>query len=254
MADLVTLTIAGGTAHLRIENGALNILSVAARKDLLRHVLDLEKRQDIRVVLLEGAGERAFSVGSDVREFPEEILGGLEKIRFEQFLIERLEHLPQVTIAKLRGHVLGGGAEIMLACDFRIAAATAVFGFPEIRLGALPAAGGMKRLVRDLGPLRARDLVCRGRFIDAQEAARIGLINEAVPGDALDASADRLAEELLELSAEALRLAKKCIWAAERSTDVDTVEADAFAELYRGPNLREGLEAFVQKRPPTFNK
>jgi enoyl-CoA hydratase/carnithine racemase len=250
----VSLDVEGAIAHLRIANGPLNILSVELRRNLLRHVLDLERRDDVRVVTLEGAGEKAFSVGSDIREFPPDMVGGLEKIRFEQFLIGRLEALPQVTIAKLRGHVLGGGGELMLACDFRLAAVTAVFGFPEIKLGAMPAAGGMKRLVRDVGPVRALDLVCRGRTIGAAEAASIGLITECVPPDDLDRAMDVLAHELSALSSEALRYAKKCVRAAERALDIDTVEADAFAELYRGPNLAEGLQAFIQKRPPVFNE
>jgi len=253
-SDLITFSVDGAVARLRIENEPLNILTTELREALLRRVLDLEDRRDVRVVIIEGAGTKAFSAGSDIREFPAELVGGLQKIRFEQFLIERLERLSQITIAKLRGHVLGGGGELMLACDFRLADEATSIGFPEIRLGALPAAGGMKRLVRDVGPLRARDLVCRGRLVNAAEAVRIGLINECFPPKKLDAAADALAEELAAQPAEALRLAKRCIHAAMFVGDIDTLEADAFAELYRGPNLAEGLEAFVQKRRPAFNK
>lgn len=254
MPDGATLEVGGAVARLCLRSGPLNILSVALRKELLDCVLQLERSPDIRVVILEGAGDKAFSVGSDIREFPPNMLGGLEKIRFEQFLIERLEGLSQITIAKLKGHVLGGGGEVMLACDFRLAAATATFGFPEIRLGALPAAGGMKRLVRDIGPLRARDLVCRGLTIDAARAASIGLVNECVAAEDLDEAVNGLAAELAALSADALRLAKRCIQAATHSADIDTVEANAFAELYRTRNLSEGLLAFVEKRPPAFNR
>lgn len=253
-SSLISLDVKGAIARLRIENAPLNILTVAVRKALLERVLGLEARTDIRVVILEGAGAKAFSVGSDIHEFPPDIVGGLEKIRFEQFLLERLELLPQMTIAKLRGHVLGGGGELMLACDFRIADESTNIGFPEIRLGALPAAGGIKRLVRDIGAFRARELVCRGRTVNAAEAASIGLINSCVPAAELDAAVDALARELSELSGDALRLAKRCIRAAAGSSDVDTVEADAFAELYRGANLSEGLRAFTEKRPPQFNR
>lgn len=254
MASPVSLDIKNAIARLRIENAPLNILTVAVRKALLERVLELEARSEIRVVILEAAGARAFSVGSDIREFPPEIVGGLEKIRFEQFLLERLEMLPQITIAKLRGHVLGGGGELMLACDFRIADESTSIGFPEILLGALPAAGGIKRLVRDIGPVRARELICRGSTVDGPEAASIGLINSCVSDAELDAAVDALARELSERSGDALRLAKTCIRAAAGSSNVDTVEADAFAELYRGSNLFEGLRAFTEKRPARFNR
>lgn len=253
-ADHIHLEVKGATATLRIDNPPLNILSVALRRELLDRVLDLENIAAVRVVVLEGGGDRAFSVGSDVREFPPDMLGGLEKIWFEQFLIEHIEQLPQITIAKLRGHVLGGGGELMLACDFRVAASTATFGFPEIRLGALPAAGGMKRLVRDIGPVRARNLVCRGLVIGAAEAADIGLITECVSPEELDGAVDALASELCGLPGDALRLAKQCIRAAGQPHDIDTLEADAFAALYRGGNLAEGLRAFVEKRPARFNE
>jgi enoyl-CoA hydratase/carnithine racemase len=182
------------------------------------------------------------------------MLGGPAKIRFEQLLLNRFARLPQVTIAKLRGHVLGGGAELMLACDFRLAAESASIGFPEIKLGALPAAGGMKRLVRDVGPVRARDLVLRGRALPAREASGIGLVTECVPDAELDAAVAGLAAELAALPADALRLAKRCIDAAGGPAEIDTAEAEAFAELYRGANLREGLKAFTEKRPPKFNR
>lgn len=253
-ADLVSLTTDGAIGRLRIENAPLNILTTDVRKALLDRILELERRDDLRVIVVEGAGMKAFSVGSHIREFPPDLIGGLAKIRFEQFLLERLELLPQLTIAKLRGHVLGGGGELMLACDFRLAEEGATMGFPEIKLGALPAAGGIKRLVRDIGPFRARELVCRGRSIGAAEAAGIGLINEVVSAGALDAAVDALAKELSALSGDALRLAKRCISAATPASDIDTIEAQAFAELYRGSNLSEGLEAFIAKRTPRFNK
>lgn len=252
--DHVSLEVKGALALLRIENGPLNILSLDLRKQLLDRVLEIERRTETRVVVMEGAGEKAFSVGSDIHEFPTDMLGGLEKIRFEQFLIERIEQLPQLTVVKLRGHVLGGGGELMLAFDFRLATTTATFGFPEIKLGALPAAGGIKRLVRDIGPVRARDLICRGRTIDAVAAEEVGLITACFPPDELDAAANTLAEELCALPGDAVRLAKGCIRAASRSLDIDTIEASAFAALYQGSNLSEGLRAFMQKRPPAFNR
>jgi enoyl-CoA hydratase/carnithine racemase len=214
-------------------------------------VSELEEREDVKVVIVQGS-EKAFSVGSDIREFPEEPAGGLEKIRFEQYMLDRLAQLKQVSIAQLRGYVLGGGAELMLSCDLRVASEQAQIGFPEIRLGALPAAGGMRRLARDIGPVRARELVLRGHTISAQDAVTLGLINNAVPEMQLEKATEALAEELLKLPSDALRWGKKCIDAVFSTTGADTIEAEAFVSLFHGRNLREGLAAFREKRAPSF--
>ena len=163
----------GRVARVRIDNPPLNILTTAVREALFRCVHRLAAEDGPDVVILEGAGKRAFSVGSDIKSFPEDEVGAVNKIRFEQYLLDRITTLPQLTIAKLNGHVLGGGAELMLACDLRIAAEGTQIGFPEIKLGALPAAGGTQRLMRELGPARARELVYLGDSIDADEAYRM---------------------------------------------------------------------------------
>jgi enoyl-CoA hydratase/carnithine racemase len=249
--NLVTFEINGALARLRINNPPLNILTRATRGALLKRVCELEEREDIKVIIIQGS-EKAFSVGSDVREFPDEPTGGLEKIRFEQYLLDRLAQLRQVSIAQLRGYVLGGGAELMLSCDLRVAGEQAQIGFPEIRLGALPAAGGMRRLARDIGPVRAKELVLRGHSISAQEAVALGLINKAVPEMQLEEVTEALAGELLKLPSDALRWGKKCIEAVFSTTGADTIEAEAFVSLFGGPNLREGLAAFREKRAPSF--
>jgi enoyl-CoA hydratase/carnithine racemase len=249
--NLVTFEIHGALARLRINNPPLNILTRATRGALLKRVCELEEREDIKVIIIQG-GEKAFSVGSDVREFPEDPTGGLEKIRFEQYVLDRLAQLRQVTVAQLRGYVLGGGAELMLSCDLRVASEQAQIGFPEIRLGALPAAGGMRRLARDIGPVRARELILRGHTISAREAVALGLINNAVPEIQLEEVTEALAGELLKLPSDALRWGKKCIEAVFSTTGVDTIEAEAFVSLFRGRNLREGLAAFLEKRAPSF--
>lgn len=169
-------------------------------------------------------------------------------------MLNRLAALPHPVIAKLRGLVLGGGAELMLACDIRIAGASAQFGFPEIRLGALPAAGGIQRLLKDIGPVHARELIFSGKQISAERAFAIGLVTELVPDDELDARVDNAAEELATLPKDALRLAKQCISRVWPETRIDSVEAEAFASLYRGGNLAEGLAAFLQKRQPRFDR
>lgn len=249
----VKLSVSGAVARLCIDNPPLNILTNGIRRSLFDAVAAIETRPEIRVLVVEAAGQKAFSVGSDVREFPKEELGGLAKIQFEQYLLNRLAALPCPVIAKLRGLVLGGGAELMLACDIRIAAARSEFGFPEIRLGALPAAGGIHRLVREVGPLLARELIFRGKPISAERALAIGLITQLVADAELDAEVDRLAAELAALPRDAIRLAKHCIARALPETRIDTVEAEAFASLYRSRDLAEGLLAFQEKRQPRFD-
>lgn len=255
-SQAVRLSRKGALATLVIDNPPLNVLTIAVRRALLEKIKEVESQHDVRVLVLESTGERAFSVGSDIREFPDDETGGVAKIRFEQMLLNRIATLPCVTIAKIRGITLGGGGELMLACDFRIATEASEIGFPEIRLGALPAAGGMKRLVRELGALRARELVLLGKPVSAAKAAEMGLVNAAVPASELNAEVDRLTAELLSLPASSLRLAKRVISGIAAGGDADTLEAEAFGELFRTSDLAEGLRAFVEKRPPrlTGNK
>ena len=246
----------GRVARLRIDNPPLNILTTAVREALFQCVCRLVAEDGPDVVVLEGAGTRAFSVGSDIKSFPDDEVGAVNKIRFEQYLLDRLTALPQLTIAKLKGHVLGGGAELMLACDLRIAAGGTQIGFPEIKLGALPAAGGTQRLMRELGPVRTRELVYLGDSIDAGEACRIGLINRVVPAETLDEATEDLVSALLERPANALSMAKRCLaeGLSESLAAGQTVETEAFAALFNHPNIREGLAAFQEKRKPKFGR
>ena len=246
----------GRVARVRIDNPPLNILTTDVREALFRCVHRLAEEGGPDVVVLEGAGGRAFSVGSDIKSFPEDEVGAVNKIRFEQYLLDRITTLPQLTVAKLNGHVLGGGAELMLACDLRIAAEGTQIGFPEIKLGALPAAGGTQRLMRELGPARARELVYLGDSIDADEAYRIGLINRVVPAERLDEATEELVSALLERPANALTMAKRCLAEGLSGSLApgQTVETEAFAALFNHPNIREGLAAFQEKRKPTFRR
>lgn len=250
----VSLTVSGRIARLVIKNPPLNILTNAVRMAMLGHVNHLAQLPEIKVAIIEGEGSRAFSAGSDVQEFPADEVGAVAKIRFEQHLLDRLAQLPQVIIAKLKGYVLGGGAELMLACDLRFADKTAQIGFPEIHLGALPAAGGFKRLVREIGPAKAREMILTGNRISAREALELRLINGVV--DELDASrvVEEITANLARAPSDGIRLAKRCINAALTASAIDSVEADAFAELYRGSNLHEGIAAFLTKRAPRFDE
>ncbi|SDG84073.1 enoyl-CoA hydratase/isomerase family protein [Pelagibacterium luteolum] len=244
----------GAIARLGLNNPPLHILTNQVRQALFDAVARIEANPDVRVVIIESVNGRAFSVGSDIKEFPVDQLGGVAKIRFEQYLLDRIERLPAVTIAKLDGPALGGGAELMLACDFRIASSRTKIGFPEILLGALPAAGGMKRLLRDLGPQRAKELVLLGEPIDASRAYDIGLINKVVDPDTLEGEVIALASRLALLPASAIRQAKRVLGAGNGTDNIDTLEAEAFGALFESSDLPEGLSAFLQKRSPDFNQ
>lgn len=244
----------GAIARLGLNNPPLHILTNQVRQALFDAVARIEANPDVRVVIIESVNGRAFSVGSDIKEFPVDQLGGVAKIRFEQYLLDRIERLPAVTIAKLDGPALGGGAELMLACDFRIASSRTKIGFPEILLGALPAAGGMKRLLRDLGPQRAKELVLLGEPIDASRAYDIGLINKVVDPDTLEGEVIALASRLALLPASATRQAKRVLGAGNGTDNIDTLEAEAFGALFESSDLPEGLSAFLQKRSPDFNQ
>jgi len=252
-SETVSLTIDGRTATISINHPPLNVLTIAVREALSSVIGELEARDDIAVVVIESALPSAFSVGSNVHEFPRDEAGGLAKIRFEQRLYDRIAALAPVTIGKARGLILGGGAELMLACDLRVASVDGEIGFPEIRLGALPAAGGMKRLLRELGPARARDMVLRGRRLTTTRAAEIGLLTEAVPAEALDRVVAEIVAELLALPSVAMTQAKRAFNAMQTGGDANAIEAAAFGALFRAPDLAEGLSAFVEKRLPQFN-
>jgi enoyl-CoA hydratase/carnithine racemase len=240
-------------ARLTVDNPPLNILSSDVRAAMLAHLNRIAGSPDIAVVVVESQGS-SFSAGSDIREFPDNETGGIAKIRYEQHLLNRLSGLEQVVIAKVRGHTLGGGAELMLACDLRVADNTARIGFPEIKLAALPAAGGMKRLVRDIGPIRSAEMIMTGEPISAERALELGLLNQVVVPADLDNAISTLVDRFVVSPLDALRLAKRCIKAAIAETPIDTIESQAFAELYRGQNLMEGVAAFLGKRQPHFDR
>jgi enoyl-CoA hydratase len=202
-----------------------------------------------------GAGERAFIAGADIRAMS--VMDPIEAKRFSEIghaAMALLDRSPIPTIAAVNGYALGGGCEVALACDIRIAAENAMFGFPEVSLGILPGLGGTQRLPRLIGPALAKELIFTGRRIGAEEAREIGLANRVVPsGEALGA-AKELAAEISQNAPLAVRHAKT---AANRALDVDLVsgleyETDQFALLFSTEDALEGMNAFGEKRKPKF--
>ena len=232
----------------------LNSLNQQVLEEIRSALLDLE--QDLpRVTIVTGAGERAFVAGADIAAMNE--MSPLEAKRFSEFSHRAMELLDRSlipSIAAVNGFALGGGCELALACDIRIAAENALFGFPEVTLGILPGMGGTQRLTRLVGPGVAKELIFSGRRIDAEQAHTFNLVNRVVPeGEALSAARE-LAEEIAANGPVAVRHAKA---AANKAQDVDLTsgleyEVDQFALLFGTEDAREGMGAFVEKREPEF--
>ena len=232
----------------------LNALNPQVTEEIGQALLDVEQDEP-RAIIVTGAGDRAFVAGADISEMSS--MEPLEAKRFTEIghaAMALLDKSPIPTIAAVNGFALGGGCELALACDIRIAAENALFGFPEVGLGILPGMGGTQRLPRLIGPALAKELIFSGRRIDAAEAKEIGLVNRVVPeGEALSAARE-LAAEIAANGPVAVRHAKT---AANRSLDVDLIsgleyEADQFSLLFATQDAREGMGAFMEKRKPQF--
>ena len=245
----------GGIAVLTIDRQEkLNSLNSQVLEEIKQALLDLQDDPP-RVMLVTGAGERSFVAGADIAAMNE--MSPLGAKRFSELSHEAMELLDRSlvpTIAAVNGFALGGGCELALACDIRIAAENALFGFPEVTLGILPAMGGTQRLPRLVGPGIAKELIFSGQRIDAEEARTFNLVNRVVPeGEALNAARE-LAEEIAANGPVAVRHAKA---AANKAQDVDLTsgleyETDQFALLFGTEDAREGMGAFAEKREPEF--
>ena len=198
---------------------ALNALNSATLRELNDCLRELEQRKDVRVILLTGGGEKSFVAGADISEMVNATPAegrAMALLADEAFC--RLENMPQVTIAAVNGYALGGGCEIAMACDIRIASENAKFAQPECGLGILPGFGGTQRLARLVGKGRAKELIFTCDRIDAQEAYRIGLANKVVPKEELMAACETMARKILSKGSYAVTLAKACV---ESGMDTD---------------------------------
>lgn len=234
---------------------ALNALTVATFEGLEMHLGDLEKDAEIRVVILTGAGEKAFIAGGDISH-----LGTLSAESAREFallaqrVIDRIENFPKPVIAAINGYALGGGCELAMGCDIRIAADSARFGQPEVKLGIIPGFAGTQRLARLVGKGKAKELIFTGEMIDAEEACRIGLVNRVVAKDQLMDEARALAMKMCDKSASAIKTSKEAI---DNGLEMDFAraqryEAELFALCFTTADCKEGISAFLEKRPAKF--
>ena len=231
---------------------SLNALSRATVAELAAAIEELNADDAIRAIILTGAGEKAFVAGADIGEFnslrsAEE---AAEYARAGQAVLNRIERLPKPVIAAINGYALGGGCELAMACDIRIAADTARLGQPEINLGIIPGYGGTQRLTRLVGKGMAKLLVLSGDQISAQEAQRIGLVDVVVPAAELMPKALELAGKLASKAPVALRLCKQAINEGAEGTLASGLDHEAalFGVVFDTEDRVEGVSAFLEKR------
>lgn len=245
----------GPVTTLRLQNPPLNLVTVEMTHALDAALASIEEDPDVRAVVVTGAGDRAFCAGSDVGEFAS-LQGrvGEGKLLLEKEVYRRLARLPVPTIAAIQADALGGGLELALCCDIRVADETARLGLPEVRLGVMPGSGGTQRLPRVVGPARAKEMILLGEILDAQTAADIGLINRIAPAGGALEMAMALAETIARRGPVAVREAKRAIdLAGDLPMDAGlAAELDASERIFASDDMMEGASAFFDKRDPEF--
>jgi enoyl-CoA hydratase len=252
----ITFQKKGATAHLTVNRPeSMNALNPATVAEIAEAITDARDDPAVRGVIITGAG-KAFVAGADINH-----LVGLDALSAErstasgQGVMSLIENLGKPVIAAVNGYALGGGCELAMACTIRIASQRAKFGQPEVKLGVIPGYGGTQRLPRLIGKGRALQLILTGDIIDAQEALRIGLVNEVVPPESLLARAQEILDAISANAPIATRLA---IEAVNRGSDASLAEAVAlegtlFAICASSEDKGEGTAAFLAKRKPVFN-
>lgn len=256
--EVVSLHTEGALAVLTIQRPeSLNALNSQVYEELIAHLEAIRDNDQLRVVILTGAGEKAFAAGADIVQMVQE--GGIAGRRLSRLChrsADLLENMRQVTIAAVNGYALGGGCELTLACDLRIAAENARFGLPEVTLGIIPAGGGTQRLSRIIGVGRAKELIFTGDQVDAQEAYRLGLANHVVPQKDLMPYCKALADKLIARAGFALSLAKECV-NTSLNADLPTGcarEEDILGLLFTTEDKKAGMEAFLARQKPHFSE
>jgi len=253
--ELIRVDVAGGIAELTLDNPPLNLVTLELTRRLHASLGRLAADPAVRVLIVTGAGDRAFCAGSDIGEFPSVMDDVVpKKLALENETWSRLDDFPRPTIAALNGLAYGGGLELAVCCDLLVAGADVRLALPEVKLGVFPGTGGTVRVPRRIGEGRAKELAFLGEPIDAQTALAWGLVNRVVPRGQALAAARELAAVLAARPGRALQLCKQAIDLA-----LDTAEDEAVARtlevsaaVFRTADCREGVRAFFAKEPPRF--
>lgn len=257
MAENLKVKIDNKTAIVTIDHPPVNALSPAVLKEIAAEFEALGKNDDVRAIVLTGAGNHAFCAGADLKEFaginPAQ---AMDIVKLGHAAMNAIEDCRKPVIAAVNNLALGGGCELAMACDIRISSDRARYGQPEVWIGLIPAWGGSTRLPRLVGTAKAKELIFTGQMINAQEAQRIGLVNKIVPdGEEVRAAID-IARTIIQKSAplavqEAKAAINKTIRAATREAAL-AAESDAAGRLAGTSDLVEGVTAFIEKRSPEF--
>ena len=251
MGEFVRLEVDAGVGTIRLDRPKMNALNVQVQEEIRAAATEAAEREDVRAVVVYG-GEKVFAAGADIKEMAE--MSYQDMVRRSgglQSAFTSVAKIPKPVVAAITGYALGGGCELALCADFRIAADDATLGQPEILLGIIPGAGGTQRLTRLVGPSTAKDLIFSGRFVKAEEALSIGLVDRVVPAASVYDEAVAWAGQFASGPAYALRAAKEAI---DRGSEVDLdtgleIERQQFAALFATDDRTIGMDSFMENGP-----
>jgi enoyl-CoA hydratase/carnithine racemase len=251
VAEFVRVEVEDGVATIRVDRPKMNALNAQVQEEIRAAAAECADRDDIKAVVVWG-GERVFAAGADVKEMADMSYTDMVKRSGAlQSAFTAIARIPKPVVAAVNGYALGGGCELAMCADIRIAAEDAVLGQPEILLGIIPGAGGTQRLTRLVGPAKAKDLIFTGRFVKADEALSIGLVDRVVPADQVYAESVAWAKQFSNAATYALRAAKEAV---DRGLEVDLetgleIERQQFAALFATEDRSIGMSSFVEQGP-----
>ncbi|MCZ0874408.1 enoyl-CoA hydratase/isomerase family protein [Peribacillus sp. AS_2] len=231
-----------------------NALSKETLQEILGALIELSDDETVGCVIFTGKGEKSFAAGADIAQLRQKTALDVFKLGGIQEVFDRIEMYDKPTIAMVNGFALGGGCELALACDIRVAALNAKFGLPELNLSIIPGGGGTQRLARIVGKGKALDIILTGKIIDGEEAYRIGLVSEVVSMEELEAKAEEVAGKILTKGPLAVKLAKLAVKTGFETDQKSglLIEKLAQAVLFSTEDKIEGTSAFLEKRSPKF--
>lgn len=255
MEEVLLCSIEGKIAVMEINRPPYNPLNPAIFESMIAFLEDIYRNKEVQVLVVKGAGEKAFSAGADITQFVPRL--GNKDISLTAGFHKAFELFSQLSIpviAAMKGHVLGGGLELALACDFRICDENTKMGLPEINLGIFPGAGGTQRLPRLVGKSKAMEMMMFGTPINAEEAKQYGLVNEVVAAGTVDEVAMNWARTLEQKPKVALQNIKKTIQHGSNLPLAEGLryEMELFSEMFVTQDAKEGVQAFLEKRKPSF--
>jgi enoyl-CoA hydratase/carnithine racemase len=251
MAEFVRLEVEDGVGTIRVDRPKMNALNAQVQEEIRDAATEASTRDDVRAVILYG-GERVFAAGADIKEMADlSYTDMVARSARLQASFTAVAKIPKPVVAAVTGYALGGGCELALCADIRIAGQGATLGQPEVLLGIIPGAGGTQRLTRLVGPAKAKDIIFTGRFVKADEALQIGLVDQVVPDEDVYTTAHSWAKQFSSAAAFALRAAKESV---DRGLEVDLetgleIERLQFAALFATQDQQTGMKSFVESGP-----